>query len=92
MTDPAFTSFIADMISKEQIVLVWPDSKKDNPTTSLGCSVNAGTVDNSNFHVFFLMVEKFKKVEITAIKLLDVKMPFLKVIASGDNLTKCFGS
>lgn len=71
---------------------VWPDSKKDNPPVSLGCTVNTGTVDDSNSHVGFLMVEKLKKVEITAIKLLDVKMLFLKVTASGDNFTKCFGS
>lgn len=65
---------------------------KDNPTKSLGCTVNAGTVDDSNSCVCFLMVEKLKKVEITAIKLLDIKMLFLKVTASGDNFTKCFGS
>lgn len=71
---------------------VWPDSKKDNPTVSLGCTVNAGPVDDANSHVCFLMVEKLRKVEITAIKLLDVKMLFLKVSASGDNFAKCFGS
>ena len=71
---------------------VWPDSKKDNPTMSLCCPVNAGTVGNSNSRVCFLMVKKLKKVEITAIKLLDVKMLFLKVTAFRDNFTKCFGS
>jgi len=59
---------------------------------SLGCTASAGTVDNSNCHVSFLMVEKLKKVEITAVKLLNAKMLFLEVTASGHNFTNCFGS
>lgn len=65
---------------------VWPSSEKDNPTISLGYTVNAETVDYSKSSVCFPMAE------ITAIKLLDVKMLFLEVTASGDNFTKCFGS
>lgn len=86
MTDSVFTSFIADKTSHKEIVCVWPNSEKDNPTISVGCTVNGGTVHDSKSSVCFPMAE------ITAIKLLDVKMLFLEVTASGDNFTKCFGS